>query len=75
MIMLIGVLLLVLLGVMAVAAKRRGASGGQMALIVVFGTVCTVAAIFGIFDPGILGLRLGIRGLTGGSQPGGLSAT
>ena len=48
MIILVAMLLLVSLSMIALAAKRRGASGGQIALIVVVGAVCTVVAMFAI---------------------------
>jgi len=48
MIMLVGLLLLILLAVGAASARKRGASGGKVALIVVFGVVCIGAAMFGI---------------------------
>jgi hypothetical protein len=55
MIVLVGPLLFILLGVTAVAAKKRGASGGKIALLVVFGTVCSVVAMFGILVWGFSG--------------------
>jgi hypothetical protein len=48
MIVLVGPLLFILLGVIAVKAKSRGHSGGEVALIVVAGTVCIVVVMFGI---------------------------
>ncbi len=48
MIVLVGPLLFILLGVMAVGAKRRGLSGGEVALIVIVGSVCIVVVMFGI---------------------------
>ena len=48
MIVLVGPLLFILLGIMAVKAKRRGRSGAEVALIVVVGTVCIVVVMFGI---------------------------
>ncbi|HXO68804.1 MAG TPA: hypothetical protein VN838_07560 [Bradyrhizobium sp.] len=48
MIVLVGPLLFIVLGVIAVQAKRRGHSGGEVALIVVAGTACIVVVMFGI---------------------------
>jgi hypothetical protein len=55
MIMLAGPLLFILLGVTAVAVKKGGASGGKIALTVVFGAVCIVVAMFGILIWGFSG--------------------
>lgn len=46
--MLIGTLLFVLLGVMAVKTKKRGLCGGEVAVSVVIGAVCILVAMFGI---------------------------
>jgi hypothetical protein len=48
MLMLVGPILFVLLGVMAVRARKAGLSGWEVALIVILGTLCIVAAMFGI---------------------------
>jgi hypothetical protein len=53
--MLVGASLFILLGVTAVAAKKRGASGGGMALMAVSGTVCIVVAMYGILVWGFSG--------------------
>jgi hypothetical protein len=55
MIMLIGPLLLALLGIGAVALKKRGLSGGEVALFVVVGIVCIGVAMFGILVWGFSG--------------------
>jgi hypothetical protein len=55
MIMLVGPLLLALLGVVTVALKRRGLSGGELALFVVVGIVCIGALMFGILAWGFSG--------------------
>jgi hypothetical protein len=55
MIVLVGPLLFILLAVIAVKAKRRGHSGGKVALIVVAGTVCIVVVMFGILAWGFSG--------------------
>jgi hypothetical protein len=47
MIMLVAPLLLVLLGVGAVALKKRGLSGVEVALFVVVGIVCIGLVMFG----------------------------
>jgi hypothetical protein len=55
MIMLVGPLLLVLLGVGAVALKKRGLSGAEVALFVAVGIVCTGLVMFGILAWGFSG--------------------
>jgi hypothetical protein len=55
MLVLVGPLLLFLLGIVAVKAKRRGRSGGEVTLIVVVGTVCIVVVMFGILAWGFSG--------------------
>jgi uncharacterized membrane protein len=55
MIVLAGLLLVVLLVVMAVAAKKRGLSRGAISLLVVVGTVCIIVAMFGILAWGFSG--------------------
>jgi hypothetical protein len=53
--MLVGPLLLVLLGVAAVALKKRGLSGAEVVLFVVVGLVCIGVAMFGILAWGFSG--------------------
>jgi len=53
--MLAGPLLLVLLGVATVALKRRGLSGGELALFVAVGIVGIGAVMFGILTWGFSG--------------------
>jgi hypothetical protein len=55
MILFVGVLLLVVLGLVVVEAKKRSASRGTVALIVVLGAACTVVAMFGILIWGFSG--------------------
>jgi cation transporter-like permease len=55
MIVLILPLLLLLLVVIAVKAKNAGRSGGEVTLIVVFGLLGIVAAMFGILVWGFSG--------------------
>jgi hypothetical protein len=55
MIVLIGALLFIVLGVMAVKARRRDRSGGEVALIVLVGTVGIVVVMFGILAWGFSG--------------------
>jgi hypothetical protein len=55
MIVLVGPLLFVLLGVIALNAKRRGRSGGEIALIVGAGTLGIVVVMFGILAWGFSG--------------------
>ena len=44
-----------MLGVVAVAAKKAGASSGAISVIVIFGAVCIVVAMFGILAWGFSG--------------------
>jgi len=53
--LLVGPLLFILLGVVAVKAKRRGLSGGETALMVAVGSVCIVIVMFGILAWGFSG--------------------
>jgi hypothetical protein len=53
--MLVGPLLLVLLGVAAIALKKRGFSGGKVVLFVVVGIVCISAVMFVILAWGFSG--------------------
>jgi hypothetical protein len=53
--MLVGASLFILPGVTVVAAKKRSASGGGIALIAVFGAVCIAVAMFGILVWGFSG--------------------
>jgi hypothetical protein len=55
MLLLAGPLLFILLGVVAVKAKRRGLSGAEVALMVAVGGVCIVVAMFGILAWGFSG--------------------
>jgi hypothetical protein len=55
MIMLVGPVLFILLVAVAVKAKRRGFSGGQVALIVTAGTVFILVVMFGILVWGFSG--------------------
>jgi uncharacterized membrane protein len=55
MIVLVGPLLFILLAFIAVKARRRGRSGGEVALIVVAGTVGIVVVMFGILAWGFSG--------------------
>lgn len=55
MIMLVGPLLLILLAIAAVEAKKRGLSGGKVALLVVVGLVCIVVGMFGVLTWGFSG--------------------
>lgn len=55
MIVLVGLLLFILLGILAVKANRRGLSGWKTALLIVGGTVCIVVAIFAILAWGFSG--------------------
>jgi hypothetical protein len=55
MIMLVGPLLLLLLGLAAVALKKRGLSGGEVVLFVIVGIVCIGAVMFGILAWGFSG--------------------
>jgi uncharacterized membrane protein len=55
MIMLLGPLLVILLVVMAVAAKKRGLSRGAMSPLVAVGAVCIIVAMFGILAWGFSG--------------------
>ena len=58
MLILVGPLLFILLGVSAVALKKRGLSGGEIFLFIVVGTVCIAVVMFGIPRLGIFRLRL-----------------
>jgi hypothetical protein len=53
--MFVGLLLLVVLGLGVIEAKKRGASRGTVALIVVLGAACTAVAMFGILIWGFSG--------------------
>lgn len=55
MIVLAGFVLLILLFVAAAEAKKRGVSGGRLALLVVAGLVCVVGATLGILAWGFSG--------------------
>lgn len=55
MIILVGLLLFILLGAMAVIARRRGLSGWETALLIVVGAVCIIILVFGILAWGFSG--------------------
>jgi hypothetical protein len=55
MIMLVGLLLLLLLGLGAIALKKRGLSSAQAVLFVVVGIVCIGVVMFGILAWGFSG--------------------
>jgi hypothetical protein len=48
MLLLVGPILFVLLGVMAIKAKKAGLSGWEVALVAFVGTLCILAVMFGI---------------------------